>query len=120
MGAIPCIKHLKTNARKRKKQEELRKKQEELQKRAKLVELFPIPWLEAYDECKSVGGYRTRLVWLEMWLDQIKHQAPKAPKLTMPAIKKFAEMAGESTDDGDFRTVFKMLMPYYQWPLRLH
>ena len=89
--------------------------EEKAEQRKKLEELFPHPWLAAYEECQELGTrYQTRKLWFTTWLAKVGN----LPLISAEAVKKLALMIGllEDANYSDRLDVIKTLTPYLNFP----
>ena len=77
--------------------------------RAKLAELLPGQWIDAYYEGKTIDHWRVREAWLKAWLAQ----QTSLPGLSMVGIEKFASMIVGDWGS-NFKEILEQLTVYYQ------
>ncbi len=90
---------------------------------AELGELFHGPWLLAYTTCKDVGGTSwpqggaVREAWFNEWMKRKNTCAlNKLPRLSMPAVDKFAQMVCGGNGSELFRHILVRLSQFIEMP----
>lgn len=87
LAAIPCLWACFVEARSLNRKAVARRDTRARELRTELVNMFPGPWINIYDNCMKLDNSLARENMLEDWL-----QGPNAPQLSFEANHKFAKM----------------------------